>query len=401
MVDTAEMKDRYRWVVLGVLWITYIVVFLHRLSVGPLAPFLKENFGLTSAQVGLTMAAASMGYMVSIFPTGWVVDKIGAKWPIVVGTLIAGVSMLSVFFISSYIGLLILTSLTGMGCGFLFPSTTQGVIVWFGPGERATAMGLKQTAVNIGGILSAATLPSIALALGWRYCFLFLGFISLAVGVLACILYRDPPNPIGASVSAALPTSEIFKSQEIWLLAFSGLFLTWVEMALITHLVLYLREVLLMAVVAAGGLLAFTQAAGAIARPITGVLSDQLFQGKRKGIFMLMAATALLMVLILGFFGSYLSWMLYPILFFLGVGAIGFGGIYITLLSEFGGHHGAGKAVGLGGMLVMIGSALGPIAFGHIVDISGSYRLAWLSLAFVSALCLGCLLFVNEEKKKI
>jgi MFS family permease len=156
-----------------------------------------------------------------------------------------------------------------------------------------------------------------------------------------------------------------------------------------------------MGVVAAGGLLALTQAAGAIARPVTGVLSDRLFQGKRKEIFMFMAVTALLMVFILGLFGSYLSWMLYPVLFFLGTGAIGFGGIYITLLSEFGGRHGAGKAVGLGGMLVMVGSALGPTVFGRIVDISGSYRLAWLSLAIVSALCLGCLLFVNEEKKKI
>jgi len=47
MAEAEERADRYRWVILGVLWITYIVVFLHRLSVGPLAPFFKDDLGIT------------------------------------------------------------------------------------------------------------------------------------------------------------------------------------------------------------------------------------------------------------------------------------------------------------------------------------------------------------------
>jgi ACS family hexuronate transporter-like MFS transporter len=50
-------------------------------------------------------------------------------------------------------------------------------------------------------------------------------------------------------------------------------------MALIAHLVLYLTEVLLFGVVAAGGLLAMTEVAGAIARPGAGLLSDRVFGG--------------------------------------------------------------------------------------------------------------------------
>ncbi|NIN00109.1 MAG: MFS transporter, partial [candidate division Zixibacteria bacterium] len=84
-VQAQQTTDRYRWVILGVLWITYIVVFLNRLSVGPLAPFFKDDLGITSTQVGLVMSAASFGYMLSIFPIGWVVDRIGARWPIMMG----------------------------------------------------------------------------------------------------------------------------------------------------------------------------------------------------------------------------------------------------------------------------------------------------------------------------
>ncbi len=406
MAQSDGTADRYRWVILGVLWITYIVVFLNRLSVGPLAPFFKDDLGITSTQVGLVMSAASSGYMLTMFPVGWLVDKIGARWPIVLGEMIAGTCMIALFFASSYAYLLVFMFITGMGCGFLLPSTTQGVVAWFPLRERATVMGLKQTAVNIGGIITAATLPAIALALGWRCGFLFLGLLAIAIGITALLLYREPPETLPGSAGsaiddAAVPLIQILKSREIWLLALCGFCLTWVEMAIIAHFVLYLTEVLLFGVVAAGGLLAMTEAAGAAARPGAGFISDWVFGGNRKHVFMLIAGTASSMTLVLGLFGPYLSWLLYPVLILMGIGGIAFGGIWLTLLSEFGGRRGAGKAVGLGGLITIAGGAIGPPFFGHMVDATGSYHWAWLSLAFVSAFCVLLLVFVREEHRKI
>jgi ACS family D-galactonate transporter-like MFS transporter len=405
MAEAEERADRYRWVILGVLWITYIVVFLHRLSVGPLAPFFKDDLGITSTQVGLVMSAASVGYMISLFPIGWVVDRIGARWPIVAGELIAGACMIALFFSPSYTWLLTLMFVTGLGCGFLLPSTTQGVVAWFPLRERATAMGLKQTAVNIGGIISASTLPALALAVGWRYCFLLLGIIAIAIGTAAYIFYKDPPGDSSRSTrpeaARAVSLVEILKTREIWLLACCGLCLAWVEMTVIAHIVLYLTEVLLFGVVAAGGFLAMTEAAGAIARPISGFLSDRVFGGNRKQVFMLMAGMASAMCFVVGVFGADLSWGLYPCLFIFGMGGIGFGGIYLTLLSEFGGRRGAGKAVGLSGIITLLGAALGPTFFGYLVDTFGSYKLAWLSLGFVASFPVLILLFVREHKRRI
>jgi len=406
MSQTKDIANSYRWVILGVLWITYIVVFLNRLSVGPLAPFFKEDLGASSAQVGLIMSAASLGYMITLFPTGWVVDRIGARWPMVIGELVAGTAMIVLFFAPSYAWLLVFMFVTGIGCGCLMPSTTQSVIVWFPAKERATVMGLKQTAVNIGGIITAATLPAVALTLGWRYGFLFLGIIAITIAVIAFILYKEPIRPASPSTDPAASTASeplfrLLKERNIWLVAFCGLCLSWVEFTIVAHLVLYLTEVLFFTVVTAGGLLALTQAAGAVARPGGGLLSDRVFGGSRKPIFLLMAGTTCAMCLLLGLFGSHLSWVLYPVLFLLGLGGIGFGGIFLTLMSEFGGRYGAGKAAGLGGTVAIVGIVLGPVVFGHIVDTSGSYELAWLSSAFMAALCIVLLLFLKEEKKKI
>jgi ACS family hexuronate transporter-like MFS transporter len=79
MFHTTKKTYSYRWVIIGVLWITYIVVFLHRLSVGPLAPSLKEDLAISSAQVGMVMSSASFGYMLTLFFSGWVVDEKESK----------------------------------------------------------------------------------------------------------------------------------------------------------------------------------------------------------------------------------------------------------------------------------------------------------------------------------
>ena len=52
VTSVAAPLPRYRFAALGVVWSAYLVVFLSRLCVGPLSPFLKESFHLTNAQIG-------------------------------------------------------------------------------------------------------------------------------------------------------------------------------------------------------------------------------------------------------------------------------------------------------------------------------------------------------------
>ena len=59
MLKSFNRGLRYRWIILGVCWLAYIVAFLQRLSIGPLAPFLKEDLVLTNAQIGSLVSAAA------------------------------------------------------------------------------------------------------------------------------------------------------------------------------------------------------------------------------------------------------------------------------------------------------------------------------------------------------
>jgi len=405
MSETVETPSPYRWVILGVLWVAYIVVYLNRMSVGPLGPFLKHDLGITSAQIGMVMSAAMFGYVFTQLPSGWVVDRIGARWPIAAGEVIAGLSMITLFFVPSYSLLLIFMFVTGLGCGFLMPATTQGVMVWFPQRERATVMGLKQTAVNIGGMISAVTLPVVAVSLGWRYGFLLVGLAALGLGLLTIFFYREPGQSrllrslASAGSATAVPFGPILRNREIWLAAMGGGCLSWVDHAALAHLVLYLTEAVRISAVAAGGLLAVFQAAGALAKPGTGLLSDRVFKGRRRPVFMMMGGICSVACLLVSVMGSHLSWGLLPALLMLGLAATGFGGISMALISELGGRYGAGKATGLATTVTMGGSMFGPIVFGRIVDVSRSYELAWLSLAIISGLSVLLVYCVRESRE--
>lgn len=401
---------KYRWVILGVCFCAYMVAFMQRLSIGPLVPFLKEDLNLTSAQAGLFMSAAAFGYMLTVIPAGWLVDRIGVRWLLLIGEIFGGIFIISMFFVDSFTQGLIIMSLAGMGMGCIFPASTKGVLVWFPAKERATAMGIKQTAVNLGGIVTATTLPTVALALSWHYGFLGIGFIAIVIGIVSFILYKNPPlsATIGTTESMEDASSEkpsvleIFKNRNIWLVIGVGMCLMVVEFAAIAYFVAYLEEILLFYVVTAGFLLAVLEAGGAFGKPVSGLLSDRLFGGNRRGVFILMCAITCAMCLVFAFLpqGSPI-WLIVLFCIILGFVAIGWGGLHLTLIGEFAGRELAGTVSGASSAFLLLANMVGPPVFGHIVDITGSYQLAWIFLAALALLAVILLFFVQESRKRI
>jgi sugar phosphate permease len=435
-----DVKDRaairpagpsYRFVILGTVWASYLIVYLSRLSVGPLAPFLKEAFDLSSAEVGSLMSATAVTYAPAMIAAGLLVDRVGVKRVLVPGTLVAGLCVGLLFVAPSYPVLLALLALSGIGCGCIYPSAVKALVTWFPPRERATAIGLNQSAINVSGIAGAALLPTVALTMGWQYGFLFVGLLAMAITVVCFVLYREPagrplrPGVVayagdargdggragrsgaavagaagGAAVAGAAGTAPgesgwagvlaLLRRRDIWLLAAGGLFLGIVEFSALAHMVLFLNESLAYTAVAAGGLLALCEAAGAFGKPGSGLVSDRLFRGHRKPALLALAITAFGVCALFAVSGGDLGWLLYPCLAVFGVAAIGWAGLYGTLAGEIGGARRAGLAAGLCSAMVNVGIVVGPPVFGLLVDRTGSYRPSWVLMAVAAAIAVVC-----------
>jgi len=412
-IQPAEELSRYRWVILAVAWMSFLTVFLVRLGVGPLAPFLKESFHISNAQVWRLVSAIGITYLPTLLVSGWVVDRIGVRRVLVFGTFITGLSTVALFFAPSYREMFIILALSGLGSGCIFPAAVKAIILWFPAKERATAMGINQTSINAGGIIGASLLPSIAIALDWRYGLLFMGLGTLVACLGCALLYRNPPqeellggagdipNSTAAKPSVTRLMASLFRSRDIWMLFLAGFFVNILEWGMMINLVLYLKEALLFGVVAAGGLLAMTEAAGALGKPASGLISDRLLGGRRKIVFILMAGTASLICLVLALIGHSLQWLLYPILFIFGVVAIGWGGLYTALAGELAGKEMVGAVAGISAFALVLGAMAGPPFFGYIVDITGSYQIAWFVMALSGTISVGFMSLVREYKKRI
>jgi ACS family hexuronate transporter-like MFS transporter len=419
--------QRYRFVILGVVWTAYLIVYLARLTVGPLAPFLKNAFSLDNAEIGGLTSASALAYGPTLIVAGWLADRFGARRFLVAGTFVAGICVVLMFFASSYAMLFDLLVLSGLGCGFIQPSAIRAVMLWFPPRERATAIGFNQTAINVSGVIGGLTLPALAFALGWQYCFLVVGLVALVICGACFVLYRDPPGSLlrlpaddtglpsllaepGTACQAEVPATgknvdshwrqsvQVLKCRDIWVLCVAGLFFGAVEFAAIAHMVLYLQKEYLLGTVAAGGLLAFCQLSGAAAKPGSGFVSDRLLRGRRRPALVVMSLGAAGACVALAGLGRGDRWLVYPCLAVLGATAIGWGGLYGTIAGEIGGRRNVGFATGISTAAVNLGIIAGPPLFGVVVDRTGSYGLAWTLLAAAAAVTAVCFLLVREPQ---
>ena len=181
----------YRWIILGVITLTHVMNVYSYRSIQALAPLLQLDFNLQYFQIGMLTSLYFMGAILLSVPMGWLVDRVGVYWTIAVGQFVVGLFVLSISFAHSFLIICGLLFLAGMGHGPINPATGKAVMLWFSKEGRATAMGIKQTGIPIGGALAAATIPTIALILAWRKAIIISGAISL-ISVLVCLLfYKD------------------------------------------------------------------------------------------------------------------------------------------------------------------------------------------------------------------
>ena len=421
----AVSLPRYRFVALGVVWSAYLVVFLSRLCVGPLSPFLKESFHLSNAQIGGLTSATAITYAPTLLLAGWLVDRIGVRTALLIGSVITGVCVGAVALAPTYGVMLLLLALSGLGCGFIYPSAVKAVMQWFPPWERATAIGFNQSAVNVSGMLGAAIMPALALAAGWQAGFVVAAAMAFGVCGLAAVLYKEADGrAVGVSkgqgatavceIEQGLPcvTGDeradraavrpgflaVVRSRDILLLGLAAMFLCMVEFAALAHLVLYLKVGWVYSTVAAGGLLAVCQAAGAVGKPLSGLVSDRLLGRRRRAPLIALALLAALASALFALARPGQTGLLWLALLMLGIGAVGWGGLFGTLAGETAGPATAGAAAGVTAAIDNIGIFLGPLLFGLIVDHTGSYTSAWWTMVG-AALIAAVLVSLTRERR--
>ena len=384
MTVPAPARDRFRWTILALISVSHIIGASAQYGINTLAPFYKDELGLSRAQVGLFFSAFYLAMTGASFATGWLADRFGVRKTTWQGHCLLGICTVAAALSPSFSTACISFFLAGFGYSFLNPASTIGVMAWFQRDERATAMGIKQTGVPAGGVVAAALAPSLVLVIGWRGALAALGIVNFLFGFIFASLWRDPSDDKQDPSTAETVITEK-NPLDIWRLlplgCATGIYLIG-QMVLLTYVPLYLKDVMGFSPHWASQALALTQAGAMVGRTGWGVVSDRLFGGRRKIVLIWIGVMSVALIAALSVMGRGSSYyLLLAILFFAGVSIVGYQGVSYALIGEISGKARTGAGLG---MMITINSGaatLGTPVFGYIVDRTGSYALGWQILA--------------------
>ncbi|HET8578960.1 MAG TPA: MFS transporter [Methylomirabilota bacterium] len=389
-----------RWAVLALIMAAQTMANLGPLGIPAIAPLIRDDLGLTVAQAGSFLSAYYVGASLMSLPAGWLADHWGVLGTMVAGQVVIAVGLLASAGSPSFALLIPIMVVAGSGYGMLNPTTAKAAMSWFPRGQRATAVGLKQVGLPLGGALGALLMPLLGLALGWRAA---VAISASAIALLALgtwLLYRDPPqSQLDQAVKASGALREVLGNRDLWLLSLATLIFAGVQTAFLSFLVLYLRDVVGVPLLEAGRYLVGAQVLGMVGRVAFGLLSDRAFGGRRRIVLILAALGSGICALLMAATAPDASpWWLAPLTFAFGFFGVGWNGVQHTLMAELVGPRAAGTAVGLGLAVSSAGVTLSGPLFGLAVERTGGYSAPWLGLAVAMAVAVGLLTGVREGR---
>ena len=262
----------YRWVVLGAGTLAQASFSTSTVGLPALGPALKSQYGLTLGETGVVLAATGIGMLFTLLPWGLVADRVDERWVIATGLTGAAGALVVASQTHSYAGVTI--ALVGVGAlgASVNAASGRAIMAWFPASELGLALGIRQTAIPIGGALGAALLPVLASAGGTHLAFLFLAGSCATGAIVAASFVRGGSDgrPEIEDVSRPL------RDPHMWLLGLGTGFYLTAQIGITGFVVLFLHEERQLSTHAAARVLVAINVLAIGARVTSGRISDRL-----------------------------------------------------------------------------------------------------------------------------
>jgi NNP family nitrate/nitrite transporter-like MFS transporter len=350
------------------------VSFMVWVLFGPLAPFLREELGLTATEQGLLTAIPLLGGSLFRPILGAIGDRIGGRRTGLFGLMLTLATLTFGWrFAHTAVDFYILGFFLGIS-GASFAVALPLASRWYPPRYQGLAMGIAG-AGNSGTLLATLFAPRLAERFGWAATFGIAMIPVAAVLAMFFMMARDSPHRV-APTSRRDYGALLHEPDTLWLSLLYGLtFGGFVGFA--SFFVTFFHEQYGLSRVAAGDFTTTVVIAGSLLRPVGGWLADRI-GGYR------------LLVVLLGLFGVCLGLVatlppvgVVVVLLFFGMGMLGMGNgaIFQMVPQRFPDRIGVvtgvvGAAGGLGGFFL-------PPLLGALRDMTGTYATGLAALAAV------------------
>lgn len=407
----------YRWTILFVIWLLYIINYFDRISVLIFLPYIQKDLNLTPVEVGWLGSIFFLGYAVAQLSSGFLADRIGPKktmniaiWVFTAVTFLTG-------FVKSFIQFMILRVGLALGEGHHYVPAVRTIANWFPRQEKGRANGYFATTWAIG----PAVIPILVTWLSadvfdgaWRPVFFVLAIPGLVGVYLLRKFMADHPGQIlqkgkmsqeeyhlitssigkETDVNAKKYSTKIFTTDiQYYLFTLAFFVLLMIYWGMTTWISTFLVKQHGMDIKTMGFFAAVPYIVAGFAMWLGGFFADKVFQGRMK------------VVTIIGFLGCI------PVLYFIGripkgetgllLLGLALGGFFVNFpwgaMQAFPSmrypKEVVGRAMGITNGIGQFGSFISPLFAGYLVvtlpDKSfdfGNVFLFWSLLALLAAI---------------
>ncbi len=295
-----------------------------------LLPIIGNELGLSFSQIGLIMTCQYIAGAVANVPGGVLVDTVGRKGLLMgVSLFWVGFPYLLMSFTHSYLMLLGCVALVGVGNSLGHPTAIPTLARRF-PERKGFVLSLHGMGGNAGDALAPLVVGALLAVMTWRQVVVLNVMPGLVMSLLLLVFLgtlRLGPKKTKADTEDTQQSladygrglKQLLRNRSLVLLSTSGAFRAMTQNALLTFLPLFLAREMGYSALGIGAAMFALQAAGLVASPIAGHLSDKLGRRAVMSTSMAMTAVVLVMMAVAGkssvfvFFIAVLGFFLYAI----------------------------------------------------------------------------------------
>ncbi|MBT2655252.1 MFS transporter [Bacillus sp. ISL-18] len=430
-----KQKSNYRWLVLGLVFILYMVCYADRANIGIVLPFIQKEFTLNNFQMGAISSFFFLGYACTQIPAGFLLRKKGTRE--IVSIAVIGFSIVT-FLLGTVSGaafLVILRLLLGITEGPVPVSMTSTINQWFPAKEKATATGFYIASTQLAPIFVPIVAAAIAVSFGWRSVFFYFAIPGIFIAILWYLFVRSKPEDSSKVSQAELdyirqeevvttettvdnqrslgwidkliryqkiqPIStpkKVFSSWNIWGNTLAYFLMNSVLYGMLTWVPMYLVNAKHFSLIKMGFLASTPAIGGLIGALLGGLISDRVFLKRRKPTMLITAlATAVMMLVVTQIpnNGTLVALSLGLAGFFLNIGWPSFTAYPMGLTTRETYPIAIGT-VNSGGNL---GGFFSPMIVGAILDATGNYNLAFGFFGIMLIIGFCVILTLKEPKQ--
>jgi MFS family permease len=335
-------------------------------ALGVALPSIMSEYLINESQAGWLYSSRILPMAVLLTPTGYLADRLGQKKFLIAGYLLIAFGVIMIGFSKDYLECAFSLVIAGAGAGMMVPSyySLMGAAL---RRVRGFAIGLAQSAFNVGGLLGSVVIGLFVAHQQWKLSYTIIGITIFSITVAQFIVVGSPATKSKNDVELKPRASvtKLVKTRNVLITSISAFLGNAMFYTTIAWLPTFLQLSTGLDAVNASYVFGLFMLIGAVSPPVMGALSDRI--GRRP--LLCIGGISSSAISLFMFSTQYSFWTSVGYSISFGFFSNAYWALLLTISQEAVRKEYVTLATGMTQTLGLIGAAVGPAVAGTLITI--------------------------------